>query len=74
MMPTDRELVMYYVPDSVKQMSRQFQMHKLATHITGLTDFSPAKVAAYLGGRIAARNIKWRPVADGLLALHELQG
>lgn len=73
-MPTDQELIMHYVPESVKQLSRQFQIHKLATQITGLTDFSPEKIAAYLGGRIAARNIKWRPVADGLLALHELQG
>ena len=73
-MSNDFELVMHYVPEPVKQLSRQFGMHKLAAQVTGLSDFSPEKVAAYLGGRVAARNARWRPVADGLLALHELQG
>lgn len=72
-MVTEREIIDAYVPESIKEASRNFQMHKVAAHITGLTDFSIEKIAQYMGGRFAARRLKWRPVADGLVALRQLQ-
>ncbi len=72
-MPTEQEIIEAYVPDSIKQASRTFQMHKVASQITGLDEFTIEKVALYLGGRFAARRMKWRPVADGLVALRHLR-
>ena len=70
----ERQIVETHVPEAVKTASRNFQMHKLMERMTGLDDFSSFdKIAAYLGGRIIARNTKWRPVSDGLMALHTLQ-
>jgi hypothetical protein len=48
-------------------------MHKVAASITGLDDFSIEKIAGFMGGRIAARHMKWRPVAEGLVALAQLR-
>lgn len=73
-MVTEREIIEAYVPDSVKIASRTFQMDKVAAQITGLDEFSIEKISEYMGGRFAARRLKWRPVADGLVALHNLRG
>jgi hypothetical protein len=73
-MVTEREIIEAYVPESVKEASRTFQMDKVASQITGLDEFSIQKIAEYMGGRFAARRLKWRPVADGLVALHNLRG
>jgi len=72
-MTTERDIIEAFVPDSVKEASRNFQMHTVMSHLTGLEDFSIEKVSAYLGGRMAARRQKWRPVTEGLLALNNLQ-
>ncbi len=72
-MPTEQEIIEAYVPESIKEASRTFQMHHVARQMTGLEDFSIEKVAQYMGGRFAARRMKWRPVADGLVALRQLQ-
>ena len=69
----EKDVVNTYVPESVKTLVRTFQTHKLASHITGLDDFSIDKVAGYLGGRMAARRLRWRPVAEGLVALRNLR-
>ena len=71
---SEREIIEAYVPESIKEASRNFQMHKVASQITGLDDFSLEKIANYMGGRFAARRLKWRPVADGLVALQQLRG
>ena len=73
-MVTEREIIEAYVPESIKEASRTFQMHKVASQVTGLEEFSLQKIASYMGGRFAARRLKWRPVADGLVALKQLQG
>lgn len=70
----ERKVVEKRVPASVKLASENFQMHRIAEKMTGLDDFSLEKIALYLGGRVVARNAKWRPVADGLVALKSLQG
>lgn len=71
---TEQEIIEAHVPESVKEAVRSFQMHKVAGDMTGLTAFSFDKIAEYLGGRMAARRMKWRPVADGLVALRNLRG
>ena len=73
-MITEREIIEAYVPDSIKEATRTFQMGKVATQMTGLDEFTLEKVAEYMGGRFAARRLKWRPVADGLVALQQLRG
>lgn len=70
----ERKVVETHVPDAVKQASENFQMHKVAAQLTGLDEFTMEKIALYLGGRVVARNAKWRPVADGLVALSNLRG
>jgi hypothetical protein len=68
----EKTVIETYLPESVKETVRTFQMHKFAERITGLNDFSLAKIAEYLGGRMAARRMKWRPVTEGLNALRSL--
>ncbi len=70
---TEQQIIESYVPEAIKQACRSGQTAKVATCVTGLDDFSFAKVAEYMGGRFAARRLKWRPVADGLVALQELR-
>ncbi len=48
------------------------QSTKLATVMTGETDFSLAKIAFFVGRQIVERHHKWRPVANGLVALDGL--
>ena len=71
---TERDIIEAYVPDTIKEASRNFQMHKVVSQATGLEDFSLDKIANYMGGRLAARRLKWRPVVDGLVALKQLRG
>lgn len=66
------DVINEYLPESIKEAIEMHQMHKVASQITGLEDFSLAKISEYLGGRMAARQLKWKPVADGLVALHNL--
>lgn len=72
-MTSEMDIINAHLPESVKQAISNHQMHKVAAAITGLDDFSFDKVAAFMGGRIAARHMKWRPVAEGLMALAELR-
>jgi|GEM_PF-2531208 len=69
----EKDVINTYVPESVKTLVRTFQTDKLASQITGLDDFSIQKIAGYLGGRMVARRLRWRPVADGLVALRNLR-
>ena len=73
-MVTEQEIIEAYVPESIKEASRNFQMDKVAPFITGLDEYSIQKIAEYMGGKFAARRLKWRPVVDGLVALHNLRG
>lgn len=62
------------VPERIKMAARNHQHHHIVAARLGITDFSFQKIAEYFGGRIAARNMKWRPVRDGLQALRNLRG
>jgi len=70
---TEIEIIKAHLPETVKQAISDHQMHKVATVITGLDDFSIEKISQFMGGRIAARHMKWRPVAEGLTALTQLR-
>jgi hypothetical protein len=61
------------VPDSVKTAARNYQLHRVMAQRTGLQDFSLPKIAEYLGGMTAARQRRWAPVTEGLLALSKLR-
>jgi len=69
----EMQVINKYLPESVKEAISTYQTPKLASRMTGLAGLSLDKIAEYLGGRIAARNLKWRPVAEGLVALHNLR-
>ena len=70
----NNEAVETVLPEAVKVAVRNQQHHHIMAARFGLDDFSFAKVAEYFGGRIAARNMKWRPVKDGIQALRNLKG
>ena len=59
------------LPDNLK-IAAATQSTKLATVMTGETDFSIEKIAFFVGRQIAQRHHKWRPVANGLTALNGL--
>lgn len=62
------------IPESIKTAIRSRQTIKIAKIMTGIEDPSFANIAQYLGTKIAMRHVKWRPIADGILALHKLRG
>jgi len=61
------------VPESVKLATRNHQLHHVVSRMTGLQDFSFGKVAEYMGGMMSARQHRWQPVREGLLALSKLR-
>ena len=73
-MATEREIMNTYIPDSIKTLIRTGQMDKVASIMTGLDEFTIEKIAGYMGGRMAARKLRWQPVFDGLTALRNLKG
>lgn len=62
------------IPESIKTAIRSHQMQKVAKVMTGVKDSSFAGIAEYFGTKIATRHAKWRPIADGLMALRKLRG
>jgi hypothetical protein len=61
------------VPESVKTAMRNYQLHKVVSQMTGLQDFSLGKIAEFMGGMMSARQRRWHPVHEGLLALQKLR-
>ena len=61
------------VPESVKFAVQNYQLHHVVSAMTGLPDFSIEKVSEFMGGMMAARQRRWAPVREGLLALHNLR-
>lgn len=68
----DREMLDKLLPASIRNTVRSGQYQKIATLMTGVKDFSIDHIAQYLGTKVAMRHAKWRPVANGLLALDGL--
>jgi hypothetical protein len=69
----EQQVMAAVIPQSLKDAIANNRMDKVAEVVTGLDDFTLEKVAAYLGGRMAARQMRWRPVAEGLAALAQLR-
>jgi hypothetical protein len=61
------------IPESVKEAVRANRSQKVAHVVTGLEDMSFASIARHLGEKVASRRAKWRPVANGLMALRNLR-
>jgi len=68
------EIINTLMSDSLKSMISSNQTYKMAEALTGLDELSLEKISCYVGGRIMARHAKWRPVAEGLVALKNLEG
>jgi len=61
------------VPEQVKEAVTSHQNHRLLMARTGLDEVTLQKLGAYIGGRVAARRARWRPVFDGFRALKNLR-
>lgn len=72
-MPLTYEQLSEVVPDSVKTAVQNRQLHKVMEQTTGLTEFTFPKIAEFMGGMMAARQRRWAPVREGLLALSKLR-
>lgn len=61
------------LPVDVKRAVENFQMHKLAATqvVDDVGDLQ--KLSFYVGCKIAARQARWRPVCDGIIALQQLR-
>ncbi len=68
------ELLDNLLPETIKEAVASYKETDIATMATGMNDFSFDKVAAYFGGRVAARRNRWRTVTAGLKAIHDLRG
>ena len=72
-MPMDKKTLDAMLPESIKTLAGSYNNHKIAEAQTGLTDFDFNKIAEYLGGRQAARRVKWATIYQGLKALKDLE-
>ena len=72
-MPLTYEQLSEVIPDSVKTAVQNRQLHRVMAQTTGLTEFTLPKIAEYFGGMMAARQRRWAPVREGLLALSKLR-
>lgn len=61
------------VPDTVKNLVANNQLHKIAEHRLGKEVTLP-NVVEYLGTKLASRRQNYRTIAEGLMALHQLRG
>lgn len=73
-MTTEFEILDSLLPGELKNAMENAESYKIASLITGLQRFEFGDIAGYLGTKIAARNLRYRPVVQGLLALNELKG
>jgi len=71
MSPEEYAKISRILPDNLK-VAAVTQSDKIATAMTGETDFSLEKIAFFIGHQVVARHHKWRPVANGLIALNGL--
>lgn len=72
-MPIDKKTLDAMLPESIKKLASSYNNHKIAEAQTGLTNFDFEKIAEYLGGRQAARRVKWATIYQGLQALKDLE-
>ena len=72
-MPTDKQTLDAMLPESIKKLASNYHNHVIAEAQTCLTEFDFDKIAEYLGGRQAARRVKWAAINQGLAALKDLE-
>lgn len=70
----DLQIKEAHVPQSVQRVIADGQLHKLAANHIGVETLSLEKIAQHIGTKLAEKRQRWRPVVDGLLALHHLRG
>ena len=67
------EELMQKIPESIRELITTHQTHKIAKERLGLDDVSFEGAVQHLGMKIAERQMRWRPVMEGLKALKALQ-
>ena len=72
-MTTEFEVLDTLLPDELKTAMENVESYKIASLVTGLPRFEFQDIAEYLGTKTASRNLQYRPVVRGLLALNELK-
>lgn len=72
-MPIDERTLDEMIPEGIKKLASNYHNDVIAHAQTGLTEFDFDKIAEYLGGRQAARRVKWATINQGLLALKDLE-
>jgi hypothetical protein len=70
---TDKQIVAQFVPEAVQTAVRNGQLHKVAAQRIGVQELTLQSVVQHLGVKLAQTQQRWRPVAEGLVALQKLQ-
>jgi CO dehydrogenase/acetyl-CoA synthase alpha subunit len=69
---TDYDFCNSMLTPCVREAIVSNQTYKIAQAMTGIEEFTFNNIADYIGTKVAQRHAKWRPVANGLLALNSL--
>ena len=69
----EKQIAAQFVPQAVKDAIRYGQLHKVAAQRIGVPKLTLQSVVQHLGTKLAQKQQRWRPVAEGLLALQSLQ-
>lgn len=70
----DKQIRDAHVPPAIQTAVANGQLHKIAEHRLRVEILSLEKIAQYIGQKFAERQQRWRPVAEGLIALRQLRG
>lgn len=70
----DKQIRATHVPAAVCAAIENGQLYKIAANRIGTEILSLEKIAEYLGRKFATKRQRWRPIAEGLLALRKLEG
>jgi hypothetical protein len=68
----EQQILDTHVPEPVKHAVQYGQLHKIAAHRLGVEVLSLEKIAQHIGTKLAEKRQRYRPIAEGLLALHKL--
>lgn len=70
----EKQIIAQFVPQAVQDAVRHGQLHKIAAQRIGVPELTLQSAVQYLGTKLAQKQQRWRPVAEGLVALRNLQG
>ena len=74
MTDVEKQIVAQFVPQAVQDAVQQGQLHKVAAQRIGVPELTLQNAVRYLGTKLAEKQQRWRPVAEGLVALQKLRG